>query len=143
MMKVIIDADGCPVVNLTVKECKIRGIEVVLVADTSHIFDIEGVTCIVADKGADSADYVIAGRAAKGDLVITQDYGLAAMCLTKGARVLRQDGLIYTDGNIDSLLRERYENKKARRAKVRIKGMKKRTAEDDIMFLNSLKLLLD
>ncbi len=142
-MKVLIDADGCPVTYITVNEAKKRKTEVLVFSDTSHIFSINGVENITVDKGADSADFAIANKAEKGDLVITQDYGLASMCLAKGAYALRQDGVFYTEDNIDFLLAGRYEAKKALRSGAKIKGPKKRTGEEDKAFKEALITFLD
>ena len=142
-MKVIIDADGCPVTKITADLCKKSGIEVIIVSDTSHIFNIEGVTTKIVDKGADSADFLIANLANEGDICVTQDYGLASMCLSRKARAIRQDGLIYNNENIDFLLMDRYQAKKARMAGKHLSGPKKRTKEDDIKYIENLKRLLN
>ena len=142
-MKILIDADGCPVTDITVKEAVKRGIEAKIFSDTSHEFKRTDVECITVDKGADSADFVIANRVEKGDVIVTQDYGLASMCLAKGGFPIRQDGLLYTNDNIDLLLHTRYEVKKAIRKGARVKGPKKRTAEDDEAYKKALCELLD
>lgn len=142
-MKILIDADGCPVTHITVNEAKKRKIEVLVFSDTSHIFDIDGAESITVDKGSDSADFAIANKAGKGDLVVTQDYGLASMCLAKGARALRQDGVFYKEENIDFLLAGRYETKKALKSGAKIKGPKKRTKEDDEAYKKALISFLD
>ncbi len=142
-MKILIDADGCPVTDITVKEGVKRGIEVKIFSDTAHEFRHEDAECITVDKGADSADFVIANNAYAGDVVVTQDYGLASMCLAKGAYVIRQDGLLYTSDNIDFLLADRYEAKKALRSGKRIKGPRKRTAADDEAYKKAFCELLD
>ncbi|MDO5478632.1 MAG: DUF188 domain-containing protein [Clostridia bacterium] len=142
-MKILIDADGCPVTDITVREGAERNIGVTIFSDTSHIFRRTDAECVTVDKGADSADFVIANRANAGDVVVTQDYGLASMCLAKGAYVIRQDGLLYTAENIDFLLADRYEAKKAIRSGKRIKGPKKRMTEDDEAYKRALCNLLD
>lgn len=142
-MKILIDADGCPVTDITVREAVKRGIEAKIFSDTSHEFKRADAECITVDKGADSADFVIANRVEKGDVVVTQDYGLASMCLAKGGFPIRQDGLLYTNDNIDLLLHTRYEVKKAIRKGARVKGPKKRTAEDDEAYKKALCDLLD
>ena len=121
-MKILIDADGCPVTDITVKEGVRRELKVIIFSDTSHEFRRTDAECITVDKGADSADFVIANRAEKGDVVVTQDYGLASMCLSKGSFPIRQDGILYTNDNIDVLLAARYEVKKAIRGGKRVKG---------------------
>ena len=142
-MKILIDADGCPVTDITVKEAVKRGIETKIFSDTSHEFKRTDAECITVDKGAVSADFVIANRVEKGDVIVTQDYGLASMCLAKGGFPIRQDGLLYTNDNIDLLLHTRYEVKKAIRKGARVKGPKKRTVEDDEAYKKSLCELLD
>ena len=84
--------------------------------DTAHRIEREGAETLVFDKGADSVDFALANRVQPGDIVITQDYGLASMCLARRARVLSQNGLEYTAQNIDGLLARRHENKKLLRA---------------------------
>ena len=130
-MKVFIDADGCPVVNITVAICRANGIDVTLVCDTSHHFASGYAKVVTVDKGADSADMALVNLASEGDIVITQDYGLAAMCLAKKCICLSQDGLIYDENNIDSLLLSRHIAKKIRRSGGRLRGPHKRTAQAD------------
>jgi hypothetical protein len=142
-MKILIDADGCPVVGIAVEEGKKRGLEIILICDTSHYFNIEGVESLVVDKGADSADFVLVNRVSEGDVVVTQDYGLAAMVLAKKGRCINQNGLIYNAENIDNLLFRRHIGKKIRRAGGRTTHIKKRTAENDESFRKSLVRLLD
>lgn len=137
-MEIFIDADGCPVTKETVKIANHYNINVNIICDTSHIFNIENVKVIIVEKGPDSTDFKLANLICKNDLAITQDYGLAAMCLAKKARVLNQDGLEYTCSNIDSLLLVRHNSKKALRAGKKIRGPKKRTAEQDLKFKNAL-----
>lgn len=141
-MKILIDADGCPVVDLTVKTAKEFNKECIIFCDTSHIFDIEGVKTITVSKGADSVDFALVNYAQEGDIVITQDYGLAAMCLSKCVKPINQDGLIYSDLNIDALLNQRFNAKRIRLAGGRLKGAAKRKKEQDIKFINTLRGLL-
>jgi len=142
-MKILIDADGCPVVDLTISCARQRALAVILVCDTAHYFQREGAQTITVDKGADSADFRLVNLIAKGDIVITQDYGLAAMALAKQARVLNQNGMQYTDQNIDSLLLARHTARKIRMGGGRLKGPPKRTHENDAAFTDALCALLD
>ena len=96
----------------------------------------------MVDQGADSADFALVGRIAPGDLVITQDYGLAAMCLTKGAQVIDQNGMRYTVDNIDTLLAQRAESAKLRRAGARVKGPARRTTEQNDAFLSAFDQMI-
>ena len=141
-MTVLIDADGCPVTDITICLCKEFHIPCLILCDTAHEFHRDGADTLVFDKGADSVDYAIANRVRKNDLVITQDYGLASMCLSRGCRVLHQDGWEYTCDNIDALLLVRHESRKHRAAGGRFKGLKKRSAQQDQAFESALRVLL-
>src|SRR5690554_4518549 len=113
-MKILIDADGCPVVNITVRMAKQYKIECIILCDTSHIFEKDGATTMTFSKGADSVDFALVNRIMAVDIVITQDYGLAAMCLSRNAVVINQDGLEYTADNIDAMLLARHTAQKIR-----------------------------
>lgn len=142
-MKLIIDADACPVVDIALSAAKEHGIECVLICDTSHVMQREGCTTVTVDKGADSVDFRLVNMLTQGDIALTQDYGLAAMCLSKKAHALNQNGLIYTDKNIEQLLFSRYVGKKVRAAGGRTKGPPKRTREQDEAFLKALTQLIN
>ena len=142
-MRIFVDADGCPVVDLTIKCAERYGIKVTLICDTSHEFSGRGAEVITADKGADSADFVLVNLISEGDIAVTQDYGLAAMCLARKAHVLDQNGMIYDNSNIDALLLSRHIGKKLRRSGQRIKGPKKRTVDKDTAFVRSLEKLIN
>lgn len=109
-------------------------IEPILFCDTSHRIERENVITIIVDKGPDSVDFKLLNVLKKKDLVITGDYGLAAMCLAKGAFVITHNGKELTSDNIDQLLAIRYESAKIRRAGGRTKGPKKRTEENNLAF---------
>ena len=102
-MKIFIDADGCPVVNETVSLCREYKKECIIICDTAHQIEKVGAKTIVVEKGNDSADFKLVNLLSKGDIAVTQDYALAAMGLSRGARIINQNGLEYTDSNIDSL----------------------------------------
>ncbi len=141
-MKILIDADGCPVVDIALACAGRKGVQVLLICDTAHSLEREGAQTITVSKGADSADFRLVNLVKKGDLVITQDYGLAAMALAKQAVVLDQNGMRYTDGNIDSLLLARHTARKIRMGGGRLKGPAKRTREQDDAFEEALCALL-
>lgn len=141
-MKILIDADGCPVVDLTVRIAAKNGIECTILCDTSHEFKRDGAETIVVEKGADSVDFKIVNLVGEGDIVVTQDYGLAAMCLARKAVPLSQNGMVYTDKNIDQLLFTRYVSKKIRNAGGRMKGPSKRTPDQDKAFKAALEKLI-
>ena len=141
-MKIIIDTDACPVTDIAVRLAKEHGIECVLICDTSHRIEREGCETVMVDKGADSADFRLVNMLAAEDIAVTQDYGLAAMCLSKRARALNQNGLVFTDKNIEQLLFTRYVGKKVRAAGGRTKGPSKRTPEQDVAFEKALLMLI-
>ena len=141
-MRVLIDADACPVVNLAVSLCRRYAIPCLLLCDTAHQIQREGAETLVFDKGADSVDFALVNRVGAGDIVITQDYGLASMCMAKGARILHQDGWAYTNENMDALLFTRHESGKYRRAGGRTKGPKKREKAQDEAFRKALQQML-
>lgn len=142
-MRILIDADGCPVVKESVRIAKEHGLECVIVADTAHRFESDYAKVICVDQGADSADLKIVNLCEKGDVVITQDHGLAAMCLGKNAFVLDQNGMEINAFNIDSLLQSRYESKKLRNAGVRLKGPAKRKNQQTKDFIAALEQLIE
>lgn len=142
-MKILIDADGCPVVDLTIEIAKWYQIECVIVCDTAHIFQKEGARTVTVGKGADSVDFMLLNLAEPGDIVVTQDYGLAAMCIAKRAAPIDQNGTIYHQGNIDAVLNSRYAARKIRNAGGRTKGPRKRTADHDDRFQFGLVELIE
>lgn len=141
-MRILIDADGCPVVDIAIRIAKQNNIECLILCDTAHVFDKDGAKTITVLKGADSVDFVLVNMVQKGDIVITQDYGLAAMCLAREAIPISQDGMVYDSDNIDALLMQRHTAKKIRRSGGRLKGNSKRTHEQDEMFEQKLRELL-
>ena len=141
-MAVLIDADACPVVDLAVRLAARYDQPVTLVCDTSHWFSRFDVQVVTVDKGADSADFALLRRVRPGDIVVTQDYGLAAMCLAKRARVLNQSGFLYTDDNIDALLAARHASAQIRRGGGRVKGPRPRCAQEDRLFARAFLQLL-
>ena len=143
-MRVLIDADGCPVVRLACEHAARRGIPVTLVCDFAHQYDLPGVEVVTVSRGADSADFRLVNLIRPGDLVITQDYGVAAMVLGKGAYAIHHSGKRYTNDNIDLMLMERHLAKKARRASAKhhLRGPAKFTDEDRQRFSAALEALI-
>jgi Uncharacterized protein conserved in bacteria len=141
-MTILIDADGCPVVDITVKIAAEHKIGCVILCDTSHVFEKAGAKTITVSKGSDSVDFALVNMVQAGDIVVTQDYGLAAMCLARCAVPISQNGMVYTNDNIDALLNERHTAKKIRMAGGRLKGNSKRTPEQNVAFEQKLKELL-
>ncbi|MDL2298542.1 YaiI/YqxD family protein [Synergistaceae bacterium OttesenSCG-928-D05] len=141
-MRILIDADGCPVVDLALAAAKKYELECIILCDTAHVFEKEGATTVTVSQGADSVDFKLVNMLKTGDIVVTQDYGLAAMCLARGAYPISQNGLIFDSSNIDSLLEARHMAKKIRRGGGRLKGPPKRTGDHDEKFARKLEFLI-
>lgn len=141
-MTILIDADGCPVVDITVKIAAEHKIACIILCDTSHVFEKPEARTITVSKGSDSVDFVLVNMVQAGDIVVTQDYGLAAMCLARRAIPISQNGMVYNNENIDALLNERHTAKKIRMAGGRLKGSAKRTTEQNTAFEKALRGLL-
>ena len=105
-------------------------------------FQREGARTITVSKGADSVDFALVNLLEPGDVAVTQDYGLAAMCLARGARAISQDGLEYGDENISALLLARHTAKKIRNAGGRLKGSPKRAPKQDQAFEEAFARLI-
>lgn len=142
-MKILIDADACPVVDIAVGLCREFGTQCLLFCDTAHQMIRQGAETVVVDKGADSVDFALVNKTEPGDLVITQDYGLASMCLARSARVLHQDGWEYTPFNIDALLFQRHSAREYRAAGGRTKGPAKRKNTQNDAFAAALRKILE
>lgn len=143
-MHIFVDADACPVVDIVEKIAKKYNLSVTLLCDTNHILHSDYSEVIIVSAGMDAVDYKLISICHKGDIVVSQDYGVAAMALGKGAYAIHQSGKWYTNDNIDQMLMERHLNKKARRGSHRnhMKGPGKRTVEDDIRFEQSFERLI-
>ena len=145
MIRILIDADACPVVKIAERIAKERKIPVILFGDTNHVLSSDYADIRVIGAGADAVDFALMNESRSGDIIITQDYGVAAMGLGKGAYPIHQSGKWYTNENIDQMLMERHLAKKARmgKGKHHLKGPAKRTADDDERFAASLVRLID
>lgn len=141
MVTILVDADGCPVVTETIAVAKNFGFDCVLVCDTAHEMHREGAETVIVSKGADAVDFVLVNRIQKGDVIVTQDYGLAAMALARGGHPIDQNGRRYTNENIDQLLHARHTAQKVRRAGGRLRGPKKRSVEQTKRFIENLERL--
>lgn len=143
-MKILVDADACPVISIIERIAKKYQLPVVLLCDTNHVLHSDYSEIKVIGAGVDAVDFALVGLCGKGDLVVTQDYGVAAMILGKGAHGIHQNGKWYTNENIDRMLMERHISKKERRSKSKhhLKGPAKRTLEDDRIFEGSIERLI-
>ena len=142
-MTIYIDADACPVTRVAEDIARKHGIPVILLCDTNHVLTSDYSTVKVIGAGADAVDFALINLCQRGDIVITQDYGVAALALGKGAWAIHQSGKWFTDDNIDGLLMDRHLAKKARRSgKHHLKGPAKRMEEDDKRFAESFERLI-
>ncbi len=142
-MTIFVDADACPVTRLTEEIAKKHSIPVMLLCDTSHLLTSEYSEVRIIGAGADAVDLALINLCQCGDIVVTQDYGVAALALGKGAKAIHQSGRWYTEENIDALLMERHLAKKARKSsKNHLKGPAKRSKEDDKRYADSFERML-
>ena len=138
-MEIFVDADACPVKEIIVETAKKYHLKVTMITDTSHELNDGYSSIVTVDKGRDSADIKLINLVHKGDIVVTQDYGVAAMALGKGAFPMSQNGLDFSDENMDRLLFERHLGQKIRRSGGKTSAVKKRTKEDDENFRKALE----
>ena len=143
-MKILVDADACPVVRQAVEIAREYGVGIELFCDTNHVLANDYALVHTIGAGKDAVDLALVNCCKAGDVVVTQDYALAALVLAKKAFALNQNGFYYTEENIDRLLAERWESAKARRSKTKthFRGPRKRTALDDEKFVQALRNLL-
>ena len=143
-MKIYVDADACPVVRIVERLAGKYEIECTLLCDTNHVLSSDYSEVIIVGAGADAVDFKLISLLSKGDICVSQDYGVAAMALGKGCYAIHQSGKWYTNENIDQILMERHLAKKARRStkKHHMKGPSKRTPEDDKRFEDSFERLI-
>ena len=144
MFTVYVDADACPVVRIIEKVAREMNVPVELICDTNHVLFSEYSRVRIIGAGADAVDFALVNLLHAGDVVVTQDYGVAALALGKKAHAIHQSGKIFSDDNIEGLLMDRHLAKKARmgKGKHHLKGPRKRTEEDDIRFENAFRDLL-
>ena len=142
--RILIDADACPVVKITEQIAREGEVPVTILCDTNHILHSDYSDIKVIGAGKDAVDFALVTMCKRGDIVVTQDYGVAAMALGKGAYCIHQSGRGYTDENIDQMLMERHIHQKERRGshKNHSKVPKKRTGADDVHYADSLRRLL-
>ena len=144
MNRVLVDADACPVIRIVERLAKAHGIPVTLLCDTNHVLASDYAEVRVIGAGADAVDFALINLCRRGDVVVTQDYGVAALAIGKGAYAIHQNGGLYTQDNIDQMLMERHLARKARmgKGKHHLKGPKKRTKEEDEAFEAAFRNLL-
>lgn len=143
-MHIYVDADACPVIRIVENIARKYNIETTLICDTNHVLTSDYSDVVTVSAGADAVDFKLVNLCMRDDIVVTQDYGVAAMALSKGAYAIHQSGKWYTNDNIDRMLMQRHITKCAKRAssKNHINGPKKRSNEDNIHFAESFEKLV-
>lgn len=132
-MQIFVDADACPVVAIIEKIAKENSVPVTLLCDTNHVLSSSYSEVVVVGAGADAVDYKLISICHKGDIVVSQDYGVAAMALGKGAYAIHQSGKWYTNDNIDQMLMERHLNKKLEEVPVNAISRDRRSGRRKMM----------
>lgn len=141
-MKIIIDGDACPSISFIEKKAKEFNIEVIIFCDIDHYIQSDYATVKVVDSGFQSVDMYVANATESGDIIITQDYGVAAMCMNKSSGIINPNGYIYTEENIDKLLAERHNAQKVRRGGGRTHNARKRSKDDEDRLISNLEKLI-
>ena len=143
-MHIYVDADACPVIRIVENIARKYNIETTLICDTNHVLTSDYSDVVTVSAGADAVDFKLVNLCTRDDIVVTQDYGVAAMALSKGAYAIHQSGKWYTNDNIDRMLMQRHITKCAKRAssKNHINGPKKRSNEDNIHFAESFEKIV-
>lgn len=139
-MHVLVDADACPVLSIIRRVCAEAGVQVITVSSFRH--DIGGEDHIMVGPEPQAADMAIINRTRRGDLVVTQDWGLAGLALAKGAQALSPWGHAFREEEMDGRFAQRALHARLRRGGVRLPGPRKRTAADDRAFEETLRSLL-
>ncbi len=142
-MKILVDADACPVKDIIEDIAGYYNLQVIMISNPSHNIRSSYSDIIMVDGGAEAVDIAVANRSKAGDIVVTQDYGLASMVLGKGAAAINPSGKIYTMENIDGLLMQRYLNYKARKVGLKTINPRKRSAKDDQRFTRNFTELIE
>lgn len=139
-MKLLVDADACPVLAIIEEITQCYQLELIIFCDMNHALQSEIGQVKMIDQGADAVDFALLKETSSDDIVITQDYGLATLVLSKQAIALHPDGRLYDENNIDEMLFGRYLGQKQRKSKQKqhLKGPKKRSEEDNQRFYTSL-----
>lgn len=141
-MKIIIDGDACPGISIIERVAKDHEIPVVIYCDIHHFIQSDYCQVKVVDSGFQSVDMYVMNETKEGDVIVSQDYGVAAICLSKKAKVINPKGFIYDEKNIDRMLEERHISQKIRRSGGRTSNHKKRTEEDDLRLERNLIKLI-
>ncbi|QUH18581.1 YaiI/YqxD family protein [Alkaliphilus sp. B6464] len=141
-MKILVDADGCPVKDIILNVAKEYNIKLIMIKNICHDLYDDYAEIITVDQGKDVVDITLINHTKEGDIVVTQDYGVAAMAIAKRAIAINQNGWCYTDDNIDELLMQRHLGQEMRRKHKKYTKIPKRTRENDILFEEKFRELV-
>ncbi|MFW6000752.1 MAG: YaiI/YqxD family protein [Halanaerobium sp.] len=133
-MRILVDGDGCPVIDIIQQTAELYQIELIVYTDLNHKHNLRYGKLITVDQGYQSVDMELYNNIKEDDIVITSDYGLAALALSRKAEVISFSGREFTDENIERLLLQRHIHLKERRKTGRHTTHKKRTTLDDKRF---------
>ena len=142
-MRIIIDGDACPqkVREICEKAAREFGVGMIIVSDIDH-YIVSDFEVIVVEQGRESVDYKIVQIFKQGDILVTQDYGLASLLLGKASAIIHTAGFFINKNNIDSLLQSRYISERIRKQGGKTKGPSKRRKEQDDSFEKCLYKVL-
>lgn len=141
-MKIIVDGDGCAGRDIIEKAASDFGVELLIICDINHAIFSDYAEVKIVDSGFQSVDMHVVNNCSSGDIVVTQDYGVAALCLPKGAACISPAGYIFDNGNIERLLMERHIKAEIRRAGGRTTNPRKRNSEDNLRLEKNLAKLI-
>lgn len=149
-MRILVDADACPVKQILERVAQEKNLKMILLCDTNHFIESDYGEVQIVSPGTDAVDFALINICCNNDCVVTQDHGVAAMALGRGAYAIHPSGEWYTDENIDRMLMERFIAQEVRRSsKYQFRGAKifggkqqKRTNQDNIRFEQSFRKLL-
>jgi len=141
-MKILVDADSCPkkATMILIELASLYNVSLLAISSFNH--QIDGVEKIIVGNEPQAADIALINKTSKGDIVVTQDWGLASLVLSKGASCVATNGYIYSKERIDFMLEERHIKAKIRKGGGRTKGPAPRSNEDDERFRKNLESLL-
>lgn len=142
-MKIIVDGDACPGISIITNIAKKYELEVIIYCDINHYITANYGEVRFVDSGFQSVDMKVVNECSNGDIIVSQDYGVAAICLGKKASVISPKGYIYTNENIGAMLEQRHLSQKIRRGGGKTPNAKKRTIEDDNRLQNNLLYLIN
>ncbi len=141
-MKILVDADASPVLSIVEELAKKHGLELIIVKNYNHVISSDYGRVVTVDNMKEAADLYIMNNCLAKDIIVTQDYGLAAMVIGKGSLVINQFGKIIDQDNIDFLLDQRHVKSQVRRQEKIYSKFKKRQDSDNQIFRQNLENLI-